>query len=100
MCRNESLRAETFNIRCNLSLMPLIRHCTDSRLIHRGPAGSSSRGGDVTVYVCDINQPSLPTPFKKKNSVLVSVFVSMAPFSTVFHSITSPTTLRFLSLFF
>ena len=27
------------------------------------PAGSPSRGGDVTVYVFDINQPSLPTPF-------------------------------------
>ena len=27
------------------------------------PAGSPSRGGDVTDYVFDINQPSLPTPF-------------------------------------
>ena len=27
------------------------------------PAGSPSRGGDVTVYVLDINQPSLPTLF-------------------------------------
>ena len=27
------------------------------------PAGSPSRGGDVAVYVLDINQPSLPTPF-------------------------------------
>ena len=27
------------------------------------PAGSPSRGGDVTVYVLDINQQSLPTPF-------------------------------------
>ena len=26
-------------------------------------AGSPSRGGDFTVYVFDINQPSLPTPF-------------------------------------
>ena len=26
------------------------------------PAGSPSRGGDVTVYVLDISQPSLPTP--------------------------------------
>ena len=34
------------------------------------PLGSSSRGGDVTVYVKDINQPSLPTPFY---SVLVSI---------------------------
>ena len=50
------------------------------------PAGSPSRGGDVTVYVPDINQPSLPTPFY---SVLVSVFVFMA-LSTLFHSINSP----------
>ena len=33
-------------------------------------AGSPSRGGDVKVYVCDMNQPSLPTPFY---SVLVSI---------------------------
>ena len=39
------------------------------------PAGSPSRGGDVTVYVADVNQPSLPTPFC---SVLVSVSVFMA----------------------
>ena len=50
------------------------------------PAGSPSRGGDVTVYVYGIKQPSLPTPF---NSVLVSVSVFMA-LSTVFHSINSP----------
>ena len=29
----------------------------------KAPAGSSSCGGDVTVFVLDINQPSLPTPF-------------------------------------
>ena len=46
------------------------------------PAGSPSRGGDVVVYVFDINQPSLPTPFY---SVLVSIFVFMA-LSTVFRS--------------
>ena len=50
------------------------------------PAGSPSRGGDVMVYVTDINQPSLPTPFY---SVLVSVSVFMA-LSTLFHSINSP----------
>ena len=33
-------------------------------------AGSPSRGGDVKIYVCDMNQPSLPTPFY---SVLVSI---------------------------
>ena len=50
------------------------------------PAGTSPRGGDVTVYVFDINQPSLPTPF---HFVLVSVSTFMA-LSTVFHSIKSP----------
>ena len=50
------------------------------------PARSSSGGGDVTVYVFDINQPSLPTPFY---SALASVSVFMA-LSTVFHSINSP----------
>ena len=48
--------------------------------------GSPSRGGDVVVYVTDINQPSLPAPFY---SVFVSISVLMA-LSTVFHSINSP----------
>ena len=48
--------------------------------------GSPSPGGDVTVCVFDINQPSLPTPFY---SVLVSISVFMA-LSTVVHSIDSP----------
>ena len=48
--------------------------------------GSPSRGGSVVVYVFDINQPSLPTPFY---SVLVPVSVFMA-LSTVFHSVNSP----------
>ena len=50
------------------------------------PAGSPSRGGDVSVYVLDINQLSLPTPFY---SVLVCVSIFMA-LSTVFHSMNSP----------
>ena len=50
------------------------------------PTGSPSLGGDVAVYVFDVNQRSLPTPF---NSVLVSVSVFMV-LSTVFHSINSP----------
>ena len=47
------------------------------------PTGSPSRDEDVAVYVFDINQPSLPTPFY---SVLVpiSVFVAL---STVFRFI-------------
>ena len=48
------------------------------------PEGSPSRGGDVAVYVFDINQPSLPTPFY---SVLVSFSKAL---STVFHSVNSP----------
>ena len=49
------------------------------------PTGSTSRGGDVAVYVFDTNQRSLPTPFY---TVLVSMSVIMA-LSTVFHSIIS-----------
>ena len=60
------------------------------------PAGSPSPGGNVTVYVFNINQPSLPAPFY---SVLVSVSVFMA-LQPVFHSIILPTTLRILTLFF
>ena len=57
------------------------------------PAGSPSRGGDVTVYVFDVNQPRLPTPFY---SVLVSISVFKA-LSTVFHSINSSDKLSPLS---
>ena len=55
-------------------------HCVTSSY------GSPSRGGDVAIYVFDINQPSLPTP---SYSVLKSVSVFKA-LSTVFHSINSP----------
>ena len=50
--------------------------------------GSPSRGGDVSVHVVDIIQPSLPTLFFFINFVLVSVSVFMA-LSTVFHFINS-----------
>ena len=50
------------------------------------PASSPSHGGDVAVYVFNISQPSLPTPFY---SVLVSASVFMV-LSTVFHSINYP----------
>ena len=49
------------------------------------PMGSPSCGGDVAVYVFDINQLRLPTPFY---SVLVSISVFMA-LSNVFQSINS-----------
>ena len=55
-------------------------------MVMRVPTGSPSRGGDVAVYVFDVNQLSLYNPFY---SVLVSISVSMA-LSTVFHSINSP----------
>ena len=51
----------------------------------RNPRGLTPRGGNVRVYVFDINQQSLPTPFY---FVIVSVSVFMA-LSTVFHSINS-----------
>ena len=41
-------------------------------------ADSLSRGGDVAVYVIDINQPNLPTPFYY---VVMSISVFMAPVS-------------------
>ena len=50
------------------------------------PVGSPSRGGVVTVYVLDIIQTSLPTPFY---SVLASIPVLMA-LSAIFHSMNSP----------
>ena len=61
---------------------------TPSSIFYHGvvPTGSPSCGGDVAVYVFEINQPSLPTPFY---SILVSVSVFMV-LSTVFHSINSP----------
>ena len=49
------------------------------------PAGSPSRGGEVTVDVPDLNQPSLPTL-----SILflsLSVFMALA---TLFYSTNSP----------
>ena len=56
--------------------------------------GSPSHGGDVAVYVFNINQLSLPTLLY---SVLASVSVFMA-LSTVFHSINSPDNFPFFSL--
>ena len=63
-----------------------VTHLSDKSVIHCVRAGSPSCGGDVAVYVLDINQPSLPTSF---NLFLMSVSVFMA-LSTVFHSINFP----------
>ena len=59
---------------------------TAASVLTRVPTGSTSCGMEVAVYVFDINQLSLPTPF---HSVLVSISVFMA-LSTVFHSENSP----------
>ena len=46
------------------------------------PAGTPSRGGDVKVYVLDINQPSLPTPF----TLFLRLFLSNGPLTCIsFH---------------
>ena len=44
------------------------------------PAGSPSPGGDVTVYVVEINQPSLPTLF----TLFLCLFLSLWPFQLYF----------------
>ena len=62
------------------------RGCIVPRCLYCVPAGSSSRVGDVAVYVFDIIQSSLPIPF---HSVVVPISVFMA-LLTVFHSINSP----------
>ena len=58
------------------------------------PAISPSGGGDVGVYVFDINEPSLPTPV-----YYVLEFISLfMVLSTVFHFINSPPQLSAFSL--
>ncbi len=63
------------------SVSPLLKK--HIRLGHAGivdvPAGSPSRGGDVKVYVLDINQPSLPTPF----TLFLYLFLSYGPFTCI-----------------
>ena len=51
----------------------------------RVPTGSPPRGGDVTVHVYDIDQPSLPLLF----ILFLCLFLSMA-LSTVFYSMKFP----------
>ena len=65
------------------SLTFFFKHCLVLRRKLRSPCLLSR---DVAVYVFDIQQPSLPTPFY---SVLVSVSVCMA-LSSIFHSINYP----------
>ena len=47
-----------------------------------GPSCSPSCGGDVAVYVLDINQPSLPTPF---SCTCLCLFLSVWPFQLYFN---------------
>ena len=84
--RITSLTSFTFFPLLLLVLLVLLLFSSSSSFSSSVPAGSPSCSGDVTVYVPDINQPSLPTPLY---CVLVSVSVFMA-LSTVFHSINSP----------
>ena len=58
-------------------------------------AGSPSHGGDVTVYVFDKSQQSLPTPF----ILFLYLFLSLWPFQLYFIPQILPSTLRFLTLF-
>ena len=58
----------------------------DFAYCQRVPAGSPSRGGNVTVYAYDLIHPSFSIRF---HSVLVSISVFMT-LSSVFHSINSP----------
>ena len=58
-----------------------ITSCSNLRLLFIGvPAGSPSRGGDDTVYVLDINQPSLPTLL----ILFLCLFRSLWPFQLYF----------------
>ena len=51
-----------------------------SQFLSLVPTGSPSRGGDVMVYVFDINQPSLPTPF----TLFMCLFLSLWLFQLYF----------------
>ena len=60
------------------------------------PADSPSRGGDVAVYIFDINKPNGPRLFIQ----FLCLFLSIWPFQLHFIPWILPTTLRFLTLFF
>ena len=62
--------------------------------LSRSPRAHLSRGGDVKVYVLDINQQSLPTPF----TLFLCLFLSYSPFTCIsFHKFFRQ--LRILTLF-
>ena len=62
------------------------------------PSGSSSRGGDVAVYVFEINQPRWSTPFF--SFLFLSLFLSLWPFRLYFIPYILPQTPCFFTLFF
>ena len=66
------------------------------------PPGSPSRGGDVAVYVYDMNQPNLPSPFLIFFLLILflCLFLYLRPFQLYFITHILPTTLRCLTLFF
>ena len=56
-------RNHSVNQICSIWVLLLITLYSTSEITEgQDPMGSPSRGADVAVYVCDINQPSLPTP--------------------------------------
>ena len=64
---------------------PFLMYLSVIQLSHLNvPAGTPSRGGDVKVYVLDINQPSLPTPF----ILFLCLFLSYGPLTCIsFHKL-------------
>ena len=99
--RHDNNSREVFRLHCSLSLclcLSLSLSLSVSVSVSLVCADSTSRGGDVAVYVLNINQLSFSTPFY---FVLVSISVFMA-LSHVCHSISSCDTPlpRFLTLFF
>ena len=60
------------------------------------PAGSPSRGGDIPVYVLDVNKQNLPT----LSILFLCLFLSLRPFQLYFSPQILSTTLRFLTLHF
>ena len=88
----QTFRSDHESCFLNTAWQPTLRNrnyhqsCTTHDLLWpKVPAGLSSRGGNVTVYVLNTNQSRLPTLY----SVLVSVSVFTAV-SPVVHSINSP----------
>ena len=81
------IRIQSLSLLARVLLLPslpatgtLLHSFISSAMVSAVPAGSTSHGGDVTVYVKDINQPSLPTPF----ILFLCLFLSTWPFQLYF----------------